>query len=207
MQMTERPDPPDGYTDPGVVPGSRLRQLLWLLIMLGISIVVYLPDVRRAVIENPVSLIAGFSGPIHYFGAIAGIILLTFVNMVIHERVHKVASRLTGYESVLRLKKPIRHGKEPHNYIPNAWVNGGDYKLILLAPLFAINLFAASLVIMAISPVTTTLGKAFLVVNTATSGDDVRMFIRGLTSDESTKYHHGIDNHSLVVYESVESDE
>jgi hypothetical protein len=56
---------------------------------------------------------------------------------------------------------------------------------------------------MDISPTVVMLGRSLLVANTALSADDIRTFLRGLTHDASTVYHHRIEDHSLVVYQSV----
>jgi len=138
-----------------------------------------------------------------YIGIIIVLFLILCINLLLHERVHKAASNMVGYHSEVRLR-PIRHGREPYNYIPGEWIDKGEYQLVSIAPLFVINLFAASLVVMDISPTVAILGKSFLVVNTATSADDIRTFLRGLTHDVTTIYHHRVEDHSLVVYKSVE---
>lgn len=209
--MDGSPAAPEGYTEPEVVPRRLLSLAVWMLSLTGISLLVYTPGIRQSLIAGPLSTGLGFAitastHPILYGGAIVAVVLLGLINSVIHEEVHKVTSRMAGYHSEVKLK-PILHARNPYNYIPDEWVDKGEYHLILLAPLFVINLFAALLVIADVSPTVGTIGKAFLVVNTATSGDDIRMFIKGLTSDASTKYHHEIDNHTLNVYRSVESDE
>lgn len=209
--MNEPPKPPDGYTEAEDVPRTLLSLAVWMLSLTGVSLLVYTPGIRQSLIGGPLSAglafaITASTHPFLYSGAIVAVVLLGLFNSILHEEVHKVASRMVGYHSEVKLK-PILHARNPYNYIPDEWVDKGEYHLILLAPLFVINLFAALLVIADVSPTVGTLGKAFLVVNTAASGDDIRMFLRGLASDESTKYHHGINNHSLDVYKAVEADE
>ncbi|MFC4543057.1 metalloprotease family protein [Halosolutus amylolyticus] len=204
------PEAPKGNTEPEALPQNHLSRVVWMLSLIVASLLVYTPGIRQSMLASPVSTMSGFttfatSNRFLYIGAIIAVVPVAFINLVIHEEVHKVASRMAGYRSEVKLK-PICHGREPYNYIPDEWINKGEYQLILLAPLFVINLFAASLVIMDISPTAATLGKAFLVVNTATSGDDIQMFLRGITYDMSTIYQHRIEKHSLVVYRSVTTD-
>lgn len=204
--MRELPESPNGYTEPKAVPRSLLSSVVWMILVAGGSLLVYTPGIRQSLIVSRIGVILEFEDPIQLLFPIIIVLFIAFINTVIHEKVHEIASGMVGYHSEVKLK-PMLHGKNPYNYISGNWIDVGEYQLITLAPLFVINLFAASLVIMAVSPIATVLGKVVLVVNTVTSGDDIRMFVRGLRSDDSTKYYHDIDGRALAVYESVEIDE
>lgn len=206
--MGEPPEAPDSYTKPVALSRSPLSRVGWSLSLVVFSFLIYTPGIRQSMFVSPASTISGFAtfataNRFLYLGVIISLFLILSTNLVLHEMTHKVASNMVGYHSEVKLK-PILHRREPYNYIPDEWVDRGEYQLISIAPLFVINLFAASLIIIDISPSVAMLGKSFLVANTATSADDIRTFFRGLTDDVSTRYHHTIESHSLVVYKSVE---
>ena len=206
--MGEPPESPDGYTNSTALSRSPLTRVGWSLSLVVVSFLIYTPGIRQSMFVRPASTISEFGtfatvNPFLYLGMIIALFSILFINLALHEMTHKLASNMVGYHSEVRLR-PIRHGREPYNYIPDEWIDKGEYQLISIAPLFVINLFAASLLIMDISPIVGVFGKSVLVANTATSADDIRTFLRGLTHDVSTIYHHRIEGHSLVVYQSVE---
>jgi len=188
---------PAGCSEPTTHSPGPFQKAIWLIIILIISLLIYVPSIRRVLFTSPNSIIGIYVSNMPIIFVSLFIVLLP--SLLFHEKAHQIASSSMGYESVI-LYSPIYHFNEPFNYIVDSWVPEKEYNIILIAPLVFVNFVMSSILITSPFEIIDILATTFLIVNTATSSNDIRMLLLNLYTSDRSMIRHQVEDNSLVVY-------
>lgn len=195
----ESQNPPNGYKEPISYQSSPWVRGAWVVGLFTISLFIYTPTIRYTLLTDPIAVLDMILVNSLEIIIVGGAI--SILNVIPHEYFHNIVARSLGYPAVIKWNARLNH-REPFNFIPDFWIDTREYNIILLSPLVLINSIAASLVIMEISPLVNYIATAVLLINTATSSDDVRMVLTDSLKSDSAKIKQQIEDGSLVAYRS-----